>query len=254
MDRFAAGSTEVVVLTATGQFREGLADFEVSWRWGSGDLRPGFTVVLRVKDEARNLPFVLPPLLRSLAQVIVVDNGSTDGTPEVAARVAEEMGAADRLDVLSYPFQVSRTPAPAPPDPGGLGPFAHLLLQLGVLPRGYHLLVEMGRRHAAHRGRGTGLHRPRLATRRRGGRAAGPAITGCTVVSDEVAWVDDRSCRTVSRGGGPTGRGSGSARDSSGRSNCFLRLVSRWIEPPPTASASRSSGSHPRRVLPLVAP
>ena len=95
------------MLTATGN-SEGLADFEVSWRWESGDLRPGFTAVLRVKDEARNLPFVLPPLLRTLANVIVVDNGSTDGTPEIAARVAEEMGAADRLDVLSYPFQVSR--------------------------------------------------------------------------------------------------------------------------------------------------
>ena len=53
-------------------------------------------------------PSFLPPLLRTLANVIVVDNGSTDGTPEIAARVAEEMGAADRLDVLSYPFQVSR--------------------------------------------------------------------------------------------------------------------------------------------------
>ncbi len=49
------------MLTATGN-SEGLADFEVSWRWGSGDLRPGFTTVLRVKDEARNLPFVSPPL------------------------------------------------------------------------------------------------------------------------------------------------------------------------------------------------
>ncbi len=87
---------------------EGLSGFDVSWRWASGDLRPGFTAVLRVKDEARNLPFVLPPLLRSLTQVLVVDNGSSDGTPDVARRVAAEAGASDRLEVISYPFQVSR--------------------------------------------------------------------------------------------------------------------------------------------------
>ncbi len=87
---------------------EGLSGFDVSWRWASGNLRPGFTAVLRVKDEARNLPFVLPPLLRSLTQVLVVDNGSSDGTPDVARRVAAEAGASDRLEVISYPFQVSR--------------------------------------------------------------------------------------------------------------------------------------------------
>jgi glycosyltransferase involved in cell wall biosynthesis len=41
-------------------------------------------------------------------QTIVVDNGSTDGTPEVALRVAEELGYGERLRVLSYPFSVSR--------------------------------------------------------------------------------------------------------------------------------------------------
>ena len=39
---------------------------------------------------------------------MLVDNGSTDGTPEVARRVAEECGAADRLEVHSYPFSVAR--------------------------------------------------------------------------------------------------------------------------------------------------
>jgi glycosyltransferase involved in cell wall biosynthesis len=39
---------------------------------------------------------------------IVVDNGSTDGTPEVAKGVAERLGRADDLEVLSYPFSVSR--------------------------------------------------------------------------------------------------------------------------------------------------
>ncbi len=88
--------------------REGLAEFYAEWGWSDGKLEPGFTAVLRVKDEARNLPFVLPPLLRSVTRVLVVDNGSSDGTPDVARSVAAQLGAADRLDVVTYPFAVSR--------------------------------------------------------------------------------------------------------------------------------------------------
>ena len=70
--------------------------------------RPGFTAVVRAKNEADPLPWVLPPLLRAVERIVLVDNGSTDGTPEVARRVAEECGAAERLEVHSYPFSVAR--------------------------------------------------------------------------------------------------------------------------------------------------
>ncbi|MFH1148543.1 MAG: glycosyltransferase [Pseudomonadota bacterium] len=57
---------------------------------------PGLSCCIIVKDEAHNLP----PLLESLAglcdQIVVVDTGSSDGTPEMALR----MGA----DVLSFPW------------------------------------------------------------------------------------------------------------------------------------------------------
>jgi glycosyltransferase involved in cell wall biosynthesis len=88
--------------------REGLAEYAVRWNWASIPAGSGFTAVLRVKDEARSLPWVLPGVLRSVEQTIVVDNDSTDGTPEVARRVAAEAGLEDRLRVLSYPFAVSR--------------------------------------------------------------------------------------------------------------------------------------------------
>jgi len=39
---------------------------------------------------------------------VLIDNGSTDGTPEIARRVAEECGAAERIEVHSYPFSVAR--------------------------------------------------------------------------------------------------------------------------------------------------
>jgi glycosyltransferase involved in cell wall biosynthesis len=88
--------------------REGLEEYAVRWNWVSAPSNSAFTAVLRVKDEAHSLPWVLPGVLRSVEQTIVVDNGSTDGTAEVARGVAEEVGLEERLQVLSYPFAVSR--------------------------------------------------------------------------------------------------------------------------------------------------
>ncbi|MDO3396923.1 hypothetical protein [Nocardioides cremeus] len=91
---------------------EGHTDFDITWPWNRpGGLRPGATAVLRVKDESMALPFVLPPLLRATDHVVVVDNGSTDGTPEVAARAAADAGLAHKLTQLTYPFEVARAGA-----------------------------------------------------------------------------------------------------------------------------------------------
>ncbi|NYG53817.1 hypothetical protein [Nocardioides perillae] len=97
-------------MTPTGlRNLEGHDDFDVTWPWARGErLRSGATAVVRVKDEARSLPFVLPPLLRAVDEVVLVDNGSTDGTPEVAAATAERCGLSHRLRSLSYPFRVAR--------------------------------------------------------------------------------------------------------------------------------------------------
>ena len=88
---------------------EGHADYDIVWPWNRpGGLQPGSTTVLRVKNEAPSLPFVLPPLFRATDHVLVVDNGSTDGTPDAARETAEKMGASDQLTVTSYPFDVVR--------------------------------------------------------------------------------------------------------------------------------------------------
>ncbi|WP_299053500.1 hypothetical protein [uncultured Nocardioides sp.] len=92
---------------ASAANREGDADYDIVWPW-SRRQRPGTGIVLRVKDEARSLPWVLPPLLRTATEVVLVDNGSTDGTPDVARRVADATGLGGKLTVTEYPFQVSR--------------------------------------------------------------------------------------------------------------------------------------------------
>jgi hypothetical protein len=84
---------------------EGHADFDVR---PHPAVEPGFTAVVRVRDEAQSLPWVLPPLLQAVERVILVDNLSIDGTPDVAREVAEREGAAGRLEVLDYPFAVAR--------------------------------------------------------------------------------------------------------------------------------------------------
>lgn len=86
---------------------EGETEFSVRWGWDEGPTRPGMTAVLRVKDEARALPWTLPPLLRAVERVVLVDNGSTDGSAVIAREVAETTGAAP-LDVVRYPFAVAR--------------------------------------------------------------------------------------------------------------------------------------------------
>jgi hypothetical protein len=86
---------------------EGEADFNVRWGWAEGPLQPGMTAIVRVKNEARALPWTLPPLLRAVDRVMLIDNGSTDGTAAVARETAAAVGAAP-LDVASYPFAVAR--------------------------------------------------------------------------------------------------------------------------------------------------
>lgn len=91
---------------------QGETDYDIVWPWTRpGGLRNGSTAVLRVKNEARSLPWVLPGLLRVCDKVLIVDNQSDDGTGEVAKQTAVDMGRGEALDVLEYPFRVARAGA-----------------------------------------------------------------------------------------------------------------------------------------------
>jgi glycosyltransferase involved in cell wall biosynthesis len=94
---------------------EGHTDFDIVWPWNQtadrGPLRRGATAVLRVKNEAESMRFVLPPLLRACDHVLLVDNNSTDGTGEAALAVAASHGLAAKFTLKEYPFDVARAGA-----------------------------------------------------------------------------------------------------------------------------------------------
>ena len=73
---------------------EGDSGYDVTWPWTSGEpLTPGLTCVFRVRNEARNLPWVLPPIFSAVHHVLLVDNGSDDGTADVARRASPSSAA-----------------------------------------------------------------------------------------------------------------------------------------------------------------
>jgi peptidoglycan hydrolase-like protein with peptidoglycan-binding domain len=53
----------------------------------ASQLEPRVSVVIPTLNEAENLPHVLPRLPEEVYEVILVDGGSTDGTPELARRL-----------------------------------------------------------------------------------------------------------------------------------------------------------------------
>jgi dolichol-phosphate mannosyltransferase len=90
---------------------------------------PRTLVVLPTLDEVANIRAVLTGIRRSLpaADVLVVDDGSTDGTPEIAEAVADVLGQ----------IRVLRRVGPK-----GLGPAYRAGFAIG-LRSGYDVLVEM---------------------------------------------------------------------------------------------------------------
>jgi glycosyltransferase involved in cell wall biosynthesis len=57
---------------------------------------PTVSVVIPAKNEARNLPLVLPALPDDLHEIILVDGGSTDATVEVARELCPEIIVVDQ--------------------------------------------------------------------------------------------------------------------------------------------------------------
>ena len=92
---------------------EGHAEYDIVWPWTRPEgLRSGTTAVLRVKNEAPSLPFVLPPLLRACDHVLRRRQRLRRRHPGRGSGDRREGRAgADRLTQASYPFSVARAGA-----------------------------------------------------------------------------------------------------------------------------------------------
>jgi glycosyltransferase involved in cell wall biosynthesis len=68
-----------------------------------------FSIVIPVFDEAAFLPVGLPRMVEELEtagldyRILVMDNGSRDGTADIARRVADDLPSPDRIEVHSLP-------------------------------------------------------------------------------------------------------------------------------------------------------
>lgn len=61
---------------------------------------PGISALMRIKNEAQWIETALRSLAPFVEQFSIVDNGSTDGTPEIIGRVARELSLRYTLEIL----------------------------------------------------------------------------------------------------------------------------------------------------------
>src|SRR5579871_1228176 len=71
----------------------------------AGTVWPTVTVVIPARDEAEGIGACIGSLVaqdyKGDCRVILVDDGSTDGTAALARQAALDAGAADRLEIIS---------------------------------------------------------------------------------------------------------------------------------------------------------
>lgn len=102
--------------------RDRLSAFRLDPFGSTRDQALGVTAVLGPDPVATDLDHCLPPLLRAVETVMVVDHPTAEGRTGAADRarsVAADLGLAHRLRVLDYPFELSppgRAHLDTPPD------------------------------------------------------------------------------------------------------------------------------------------
>ena len=136
--------------------REGQAKYDIKWRWASHLAGGGFTAVVWVRDDAHAcLPFSLPPLLRSVERVIVIDNGSINRW-EMAETIAADTGTESSLRVMRTTPSNSLFPVIRIRDTARFGTQPCVRPQLGAVPGRDTVCARVGGRCRAHRGGGGG--------------------------------------------------------------------------------------------------
>ena len=86
--------------------RECLANF--NFRRTADHKRQGVSAMLRVKNEASKIYYALKSIYLVFDEIVLVDNGSTDGTLEIARQFKAREDKADRIKIYFYPFPIAR--------------------------------------------------------------------------------------------------------------------------------------------------
>ena len=86
--------------------REGRRDFAFTLE-RSREL-PGVSAMVRVRNEARKIDYCLRSILPVFDEIVVVDNGSDDGTASLVQQVMEQHDPDGKIRLLTYPFRLAR--------------------------------------------------------------------------------------------------------------------------------------------------
>lgn len=86
--------------------REGFRNFD--FMLAQGRVRPGVSALLRIRNEAPKLPYVLASMFELFDEIVLVDNASDDDSARIAREFKERQDRADRLKLYAYPFTIAR--------------------------------------------------------------------------------------------------------------------------------------------------
>ena len=81
-------------------------EYDFSFLAGSG--RTGVSAMLRVKNEAPKIRCCLMSLLDLFDEIVVIDNGSDDGTQDIVRDFKREHDRDAKMALYDYPFNVAR--------------------------------------------------------------------------------------------------------------------------------------------------
>ena len=93
-------------ITRRFQNLEGLTSYDFSFE--AGDKRTGVSAMLRVKNEAPKIRCCLGSVFDLFDEIVVIDNGSSDGTQDLVRQFQREHDRDGKIALYDYPFSVSR--------------------------------------------------------------------------------------------------------------------------------------------------
>lgn len=86
--------------------REGFLNF--NFTLSATGKKKGVSALLRVKNEESKIHHCLSSIYDLFDEIVLVDNGSTDGTMEIVRNLKRQEDRKDKIKIYSYPFKLAR--------------------------------------------------------------------------------------------------------------------------------------------------